>query len=275
MNCRVAQGYAPCPGCGKMVVVRQHSGRQPKSGLCRGCWTAARASTAHRCLDCGVKLKTKHKADGTVTVRCLSCHLKANPTNRPQCLDCRVAISYGAVRCRGCKTIHASQLAREAATPLTTPTAGAKGACITCGTFYKSPHSLRCQSCWEIERREKAFCFQKADAQAQGIQEPSGPVSPTEVIVMEILEGFKVQFTPQYRLDRYVADFYLPKQKLIIEVLSHNYASRPRFRERISEKVTCFRQHGLRCLVLVGSGPAMALWREQIRGVLRPPQTKS
>lgn len=94
-------------------------------------------------------------------------------------------------------------------------------------------------------------------------------------MVKDILDRYGVEYVFQYPIDRYIADFYLPKYDVLVEVLSKAYVTRPSLRDHMRIKLRCYRKHKKHCILLVGSGPSMLTWDLQLQAILRLRKPKS
>ena len=273
-----------CAGCGK-----ETSGW---SSYCRSCantryWDRKGRVPQNFCIGCGKEIQRNSK-------RCLECYLcwlqteeyrqgrskrsiaiyekkGRKPSNK--CVDCGVKISCSSTRCRSCAQNH--RYDRD----------GRKhpkyNYCIDCGKEI-SRGSMRCSPCGNIakgiarigyhhtkESKRKMSKVKKehwASGAYDGVyKSPSQP----ELDIMAALDELGIEHVPQYRIETYLYDVYLPNNGILIEYDGEYWHSLPVAQRNGKIKDRLAQEAGLKLIRLQGHIDH-DLTYEEIYQILKP-----
>jgi very-short-patch-repair endonuclease len=83
--------------------------------------------------------------------------------------------------------------------------------CVWCGSEFKKPEAWM-----KGKRGEGKFCSASCRSRLT-VYKQEGMVSSIELMVKDVLEKYEEVYHHQYRIDRFLVDFYLPHRNLVIE----------------------------------------------------------
>lgn len=203
-----------CEHCNKTYTVRASIGSRSKSHYCsRACyWEHTAHKETKKCSECNKDIyiiksqiratnfcsracASKYRRKAKITIACLYCGktFEELPTSHKQ--------TFCSQNCS--QSYRVGPNAHNYKGNLVDCT------CLFCGSSFQNPEA------W-VKRGGGKFCSASCRSR-HTVEKQGGMVSSIEIAVKEVLESLGESYHHQYRIGKFLVDFYLPDRNLVIE----------------------------------------------------------